>query len=198
MQNTDKHGCFHEYKRSFIFAKRPFFAVDNENIYGNLRKSGLGKGQITGGYQMRKILTAVTGMILAGTLTISPLTIHAEGNPYGGGWNNCTWSAWQLVSETDGIQLPQWGNAGSWLTAAANAGYATGSVPAANSIAVWSHHVAFVTDTDGIDQIYTEEGGFNGGYYEGWFSATGRGRLCGFIYLGDVPSADSAAAETWQ
>ena len=41
-------------------------------------------------------------------------------NPYFGGYSNCTWSAWQIVYDTTGIALPDFGVAGNWMNAADN------------------------------------------------------------------------------
>ncbi len=114
-------------------------------------------------------------------------------NPYYGGWSNCTWSAWQLVYESTGIALPSMGNAGQWAASAMAMGYYVSSVPAPNTIAVWSGHVAYVTavSEDG-SMIYIKEGGWGGGYNEGWYYAYGPRTwqaLYGYIYLGDAPSS---------
>lgn len=147
---------------------------------------------------MKRKLNILVSVMISAVLLTAPITVRAEGNPYRGSWNNCTWSAWQLVLNTDGIELPQWGNAGNWLNQAAASGYSTGSVPAANSIAVWSGHVAYVADTDGADQVYLMEGGYNGAYNEGWYSASGRGRLYGYIYLSDAPVTYTEDTSYWQ
>ena len=115
-----------------------------------------------------------------------PETGNTGGNPYYGGWANCTWGAWQLVHDTLGISLPGWGMAGNWLNDAARSGYATGSSPKVYSIAVYSWHVAFVTAIDG-DMVYIKEGNYLGHYYERWVPAGGlpyTGQTClGYIYL---------------
>ena len=107
-------------------------------------------------------------------------------NPYWGGWANCTWGAWQLAHDTLGISLPGWGMAGNWLNDAAASGYATGSTPRVNSIAVYSWHVAYVTAVNG-DQVYIKEGNYLGRYNERWVPASGSnytGQTClGYIYL---------------
>ena len=108
-------------------------------------------------------------------------------NPYYGGWANCTWSAWQIALEQTGIALPEWGAAGSWIHSAAAMGYWTGAEPAAGSIIVWSHHVGYVSavSEDG-SMVYVIEGGYCGGYHEGWFPAyasRSRQALLGYIYL---------------
>lgn len=137
---------------------------------------------------MQKVRKTLLGVALA-TLLIPSDIVYAA-NPYGGGWSNCTWGAWELARSSTGIELPAWGNAGDWLWSAANSGYATGSTPAANSIAVWSGHVAYVAGYDGSDSIYIQEGGYQGSYSEGYAPAYG-GRhgqtLLGYIYLGSGP-----------
>ncbi len=108
-------------------------------------------------------------------------------NPYYGGWSNCTWSAWQLAYETTGIALPAFGVAGTWMNTAAAMGYYTSNVPAVNSIVVWSNHVGFVSavSEDG-SMVYVREGGYCGGYHEGWAPAyfpRSYQALYGYIYL---------------
>lgn len=106
----------------------------------------------------------------------------SDGNPYLGGWGNCTWGAWQLVYNNLNIKLPRFpGNAGNWLHAAAERGYATGSEPRANSIAVYPFHVAFVVETDG-SSVHIQEGNFNGHFGDRWVSAN-HGNCSGYIYL---------------
>lgn len=73
----------------------------------------------------------------------------------------CTRFAWQQVYDNLGIALPAWGNAGNWWNNAKNAGYATGNVPKAGSIAVWSGglgHVAYVVSGAG-NTFTVNEGG---------------------------------------
>lgn len=136
------------------------------------------------------------------------ITAYAGGNPYPvnnvystGEWSNCTWSAWQLVKNNLGIELPAWGNGKQWYGNAKNSGYQVGSTPQVNSIVVYSDsgygHVAFVTgvSSDG-KQIYIKEGGWNKngdirnlGYHEGWTNAYGKRQynesqsILGYIYL---------------
>ena len=105
-------------------------------------------------------------------------------NPYYGGWSNCVYGAWQLAHDLSGVNLPSWGYAGTWLYSAQASGYATGSAPAAGSIAVYSGHVAYVSAVNG-DQVYIMEGGYNGGYNERWVNKDyiyGQS-LVGYIYL---------------
>ena len=145
----------------------------------------------------KKLFTIATLLAFLFTSFITPG--YAYGNPYPGGWDNCTWSAWTLVYNSTGIALPSWGNAGSWLYNAAAQGWATGSTPASNSIAVYSHHVVYVTSYDGGDQMYVQEGGYLGGYHEGYaYAYGGRGSqaLLGFIYLGGG-GGYSAPAQTY-
>lgn len=113
-------------------------------------------------------------------------TGDTSANPYYGGWSNCTWGAWQLVHDNLGISLPGWGWSTNWINDAAASGYATGSEPQINSIAVYDNHVAFVTAIDG-DQVYIKEGNYLGAYAERWVSKyelpwTGQ-RCLGYIYL---------------
>lgn len=106
-------------------------------------------------------------------------------NPYSGGWGNCTWGAWQAAHSYTGANLPNWGDAGSWIANAKRTGYSTGSTPVAGSVVVYSNHVAFVTEVSG-DQVHIVEGNFNGHYNERWVSRYGTGTqsLRGYVYLG--------------
>ena len=105
-------------------------------------------------------------------------------NPYSGGWGNCTWGAWQAVYSHTGVALPNWGNASSWVWNAQRSGYATGSTPVVGAVAVYSNHVAYVSEVVG-DQVHIIEGNFNGHYNERWVSRYGTGTqsLTGFVYI---------------
>lgn len=146
---------------------------------------------------LRKVLKKGLTITLSLLLFLSySESVKAEDayNPYGGGWTNCTWSAWQLAYEATGIALPSLGNASQWYGNAAASGFSVGSEPRANSIGVWYGHVVYVTDVDGEGNIYVKEGGFGGGYNEGWSagygSRYGQG-LIGYIYLdGPVVNVD--------
>lgn len=120
-------------------------------------------------------------------------SIYAEAyNPYGGGWSNCTWSAWQLVYEATGIALPGWHSAAFWYDEAAASGFSVGQEPRANSVGVWYGHVVYVSAVDENGNIYVKEGGFAGGYNEGWadgYSARYGQALLGYIYL-DGPASE--------
>ena len=119
----------------------------------------------------------------------------------------CTRFAWQQAYDKKGIALPSWGNAVNWWQGAKNSGYATGSSPRANSIAVWSGdyygHVAYVTSGSGntftvneggrTDKDNTDSHGVVYGYTI--TNAVGASRpydpnkvLLGFIYLDSSPS----------
>lgn len=103
----------------------------------------------------------------------------SSANPYWGGWQNCTWGAWQIAHDTLGVSLPRWGNAGEWLANAAAQGWSTGSAPRVNSIWVTSYHVGFVTAVDG-NRIYIREGNYQGHYNERWVRAD---NCLGYVYL---------------
>lgn len=141
----------------------------------------------TVGKKLGRLLSAVVIMTTLGTHVVN---VQAEGNPYAGGWGNCTWSAWQLVYESTGIALPSWGNAGEWAYNAASDGWYVSSIPAVNTVIVWSHHVGYVTDiSEDGSQVYVREGNYAGSYHEGWSPAyEGRSgqNLIGYIYLGDT------------
>lgn len=135
--------------------------------------------------------------VLVSGIFSPPMEVHA--NPYGGGDSNCTSTAWRLAYENTGIQLPAWNDAHTWYNSARNAGYTVSTVPRAKSIAVWSGgpigqgHVAYVKEVSG-DQIYIQEGGYNGRYHEAWENAYGQTKyysanfltMIGYIYLGDT------------
>ncbi|HCK88269.1 MAG TPA: hypothetical protein DHW39_05610 [Erysipelotrichaceae bacterium] len=110
-------------------------------------------------------------------------------NPYRGGWSNCTWGAWQLVYNNQGVKLPQFHNAYEWLKYAQAYGYSTGSTPRVGSVAVYKRHVAYVAAiSDDGTQVYIKEGGHNGKYNERWVSATEgipTQFLRGYIYIGN-------------
>lgn len=113
---------------------------------------------------------------------------YAAVNPYYGGWSNCTWSAWQLCYDYTGIALPRLGNAGAWYGNAPAYGYSVGTAPAPMSVGVWSNHVVFVTEVseDG-SMVYIKEGGYCGGYHEGWIPSQSNrnGQIFyGYIYVG--------------
>ncbi len=129
-----------------------------------------------------RFVHAAAGVMAAAAL-VQPYIISAEGNPYSGGWGNCTWSAWELAASA-GYILPALGNAGSWYANAAAIGMAVGSTPAPNSIIVYSNHVGYVSAVDG-SMVYIQEGGWEGGYHEGWWDGTSARfqTLIGYIYL---------------
>lgn len=148
---------------------------------------------------LKKCLIPVLSVLLALCFSVvSIMEIRAEGedtevagyapvNPYYGGWSNCTWSAWQLCYQYTGVALPRLGNAGAWYAGAAAMGLPVGQTPAANAIGVWSNHVVFVTEVsaDG-ESVYIKEGGYCGGYNEGWISATSARNgqtFYGYIYI---------------
>lgn len=115
-------------------------------------------------------------------------------NPYGGGYYNCTWTAWQLAFEKTGVSLPNFGNAGNWYYAAMSSGYYVDKFPSANSIVVWSGHVGYVDDYDpATNMMFVEQGGMritSSGYWAGWMnvgSSLGGQGLIGFIHLDGMP-----------
>ncbi|MBQ4530953.1 MAG: GBS Bsp-like repeat-containing protein [Lachnospiraceae bacterium] len=141
------------------------------------------------------IKTGIICMMLG--FLINP--VIALANPYSGGNSNCTWYVWQRANDKIGVQLPGWGNAGTWYESAKNAGYSVGTEPKADSVVVYSNsyvgHVAYVESVNG-SQIYVSEGGYytNGtkGYHEGWAPAYGRrwpndaknsDTVIGYIYI---------------
>ena len=104
-------------------------------------------------------------------ICIPNMSVYAESNPYptqqdvdkdGFYEVPCTRFAWQQAYDKLGISLPGWGDAVNWWQNAINAGYPTGNIPQANSIAVWSGgtygHVAYVTSGSG-NTFTVNEGG---------------------------------------
>ena len=120
----------------------------------------------------RKLVTIGLSMMLVASMSFfTELNVEAASNPYPStqdvdrdGYYEipCTYFAWQQVYDNLGVALPSWGNAVNWWNGARNAGYQTGSVPLAGSIAVWSGdyygHVAYVTGGSG-NTFTVNEGG---------------------------------------
>lgn len=105
-------------------------------------------------------------------------------NPYGGGWSNCTYGAWQALYNATGIELPNFGDAGYWVSSASAYGYATGMTAQAGSIVVYSHHVAYVESVNADGTINIVEGGYAGHANARTVSAVGDGfqTVIGYIY----------------
>lgn len=112
----------------------------------------------------------------------SALQYSGGSNPYGGGWSNCTYGAWQALYNARGISLPSLGNASEWYSNAASAGYSVSSEPTAGGIAVYRGHVAYVDSVSG-DMVHIVEGGYSGHYNERWVSKYGTGTksIIGYI-----------------
>lgn len=112
----------------------------------------------------------------------SGLQYSGGSNPYSGGWSNCTYGAWQALYNARGIALPGFGNASSWYSSAASAGYSVSSEPTAGGIAVYNGHVAYVDAVNG-DSVHIVEGGYSGHYNERWVSKYGTGTksIIGYI-----------------
>lgn len=104
---------------------------------------------------------------------------------------------WGFDLHPTGIYNGRYGAQGYYYNAAANGDTVT-NTPAAGCLAVWGDatygHVGFVEQVNG-DQILLTEGGFNGGFHEGWYnrysldrSWTSGGqnfyqRFLGFVYI---------------
>lgn len=171
--------------------------------------------------KLKWIITFFTSMVMVLGFSIA---VQAASNPYptqqdvdGDGYYEvpCTRFAWQQAYDKLGIALPAWGNAGNWYSAAKNAGMSVGSVPKANSIAVWTGdtygHVAYVTAVSGTNTFTVNEGGrtdldrtSSHGVAYGYTltNAVGQRRpydtgktLAGFIYLSNTPTP--AVSITW-
>lgn len=104
------------------------------------------------------------------SLNIGALAVDgkiASINPYplaGGYWTNCTWSAWQMVYQNEGVQLPKWGNAAEWYYNAIVSGYSVDSNPKAGDVAYVSE-----VSPDG-NFVYVQQGNWAGTYSENWNS----------------------------
>jgi len=159
---------------------------------------------------VKRIVSAIVAVLI---LISSYVTVFAAENPYpyyqtidGVQTVRCTYYAWQQAYNNTGVALPNFGDAGTWYSDAANAGYSVGSEARAKSIAVWSGgtygHVAYVVSVSG-DKMTVNEGGqfYNGKVYgiEGvvngavWSNVIGSKKtadsdkkLVGFIYLDGV------------
>lgn len=113
---------------------------------------------------------------------------YSSGNPYAGGWGNCTYGAWEALYEARGIALPGFGNAGEWYANAAAAGYSVSSFPTAGGIIVWGGgntglgHVAYVDAVQG-GMVHIIEGNYNGHANSRWVNPyrTDSLYLIGFI-----------------
>lgn len=114
--------------------------------------------------------------------THSNLNYSGGSNPYGGGWSNCTYGAWQALYNARGIALPNLGDASSWYSNAASLGYSVSGTPTAGGIAVYRGHVAYVDAVDG-NSVHIVEGGFNGHYNERWVSTWGTGTKSAIGYI---------------
>lgn len=112
----------------------------------------------------------------------SSLQYSGGSNPYGGGWSNCTYGAWQALYNARGISLPNLGNASEWYSNAAAAGYSVSDTPTAGGIAVYRGHVAYVDAVNG-DSVHIVEGGFSGHYNERWVSIYGTGTKSTIGYI---------------
>ena len=156
----------------------------------------------------KRLLSVLLGLCMA--YTLFPTTVFATAlpssyenpiNPYyyvvqdadGDGRNEipCTEVAWQEAYNRLGVQLPAWGNAGTWLNSARNAGYSTGSTPRPNSIAVSTNgsygHVAYVTEVGNGYIIVTDGGNTDNDGYPDYGYKVGKrdnpANFAGFIYL---------------
>ena len=157
---------------------------------------------------LKKSLSIILAtIIMLGILTGLPVTVTAQvsdiadgginlvlaesGNPYSGGYANCTWTAWKCAFD-DGYHLPDysWGDAWQWYGSAQRDGYHCDKTSSAHSIIVYNYtstnsygHVAYVVDYNSANNmIYVKEGGYLGGYHEGWISAYDA-NLLGYIHL---------------
>lgn len=151
----------------------------------------------------RNVISLLLTLLLIFSLV--PVSALAASNPYptsqtinGVTTIPCTYYAWQQVYDRQGIALPGWGNAGTWLSYAKSAGYSTGNTAQVDAVAVWTDggygHVAYVTAVSG-SQMTVDEGGRTAYASSTGGIATGQSRssvvgsslwtsytLAGFIY----------------
>lgn len=162
----------------------PQWLIDQREAEARAQEEAEAQAKAEAEEQARKQRLEEEAKLLAEQATSSNLNYSGGGNPYGGGWSNCTYGAWQALYNATGIALPGMGDAGSWIYSASSMGYGTGTEPRAGTIAVYSHHVAYVDSVAG-DMVHIVEGGFNGSYNERWVSKYGTGTqsLKGYIYV---------------
>lgn len=174
--------------------------------------------------KLKRLFWRIIAFVIIMAVLVSPLSEHlpiigdglrvsaAATNPFpqwqtisGVTTVRCTWYAWQQAYDNTGIALPNFGNGGSWYSAASNAGYSVGTTPKANSLAVWTDgsygHVAYVVSvnsskntmvvneagmTDSNGKAYNGDGIWNNhtrqsvvGKSDSWSSKV----LKGFVYL---------------
>lgn len=104
-------------------------------------------------------------------LLIPCVQVHAAKNPYSHYETleeteekivSCTWYAWQEAHNRAKVDLPSFGSAKNWYDKASSYGYAVGSTPKANSIAVYSGgtngHVAYVMTVEDTSMTVNEAG----------------------------------------
>jgi surface antigen len=124
---------------------------------------------------LKKLIIKLFIPVLAVLIMFSgTLAVSASWDPYP--YGTCTWYAWRAARDIAGVTLPVFGNAEEWYANAASDGYSVGTVPKADSIAVFRDlgyattgygHVAYVKSVDGSLLNVTE------GSYRGMFSHDG-------------------------
>jgi surface antigen len=137
---------------------------------------------------------------------------YYESDPWHYDVRNCTsYVAWRINQEF-GVDIPGWGNANQWATAAAKAGYRVDQTPAVGTIAVWESyygHVAYVTAVNPDGSVNVEQYNKAG---TGEFSRQSRVHARHYIHIHDqppkptvisaaaaaVPATDTAAVNTKQ
>lgn len=165
---------------------------------------------------VRKKLKRLIAMMVC-TVMVLGCTMVANAawpNPYpenddshGPNAGNCTYRAWQEAYERLGVQLPAWGHAGNWYSAAEKSGAYTvvpwipGNPVPSNSIAVWDGstgdsrgHVAYVVSADENGFTLVEgniliDGSYQSRWEQYWTYGSRSNGLTGFIVLqgGQIP-----------
>lgn len=117
---------------------------------------------------MKKLLSLILSItMIFSVISIMSVNTNAASNPYSGGYNNCTYTAWEEMYNRQGVALPWFSSAGDWLNQARNASYSvyTSGKCVAGSIAVWisgGEHVAYVLSVNG-NTMTVIEGGWGDG-----------------------------------
>lgn len=120
---------------------------------------------------------------------------YYESDPWHYDVRNCTsYVAWRVFQEF-AVNIPSWGNAKDWDTAAARAGYAVDSTPAVGSIAQWESyygHVAYVVGVNDDGSVNVEQYNKAG---TGQFSRQSRVRANHYIHIADQPAVPSVSTQ---
>ena len=148
---------------------------------------------------LKRTITKLFIPVLAVLIMFSgTLAVSASWDPYP--YGTCTWYAWRAARDIAGVTLPGLGDAEDWYANAASDGYSVGTVPKANSIAVFRDlgyattgygHVAYVKSVYG-SVLNVTEGSYRGMLrHDGtipanairWAGTGHEQKIIGYIYL---------------